>query len=563
MALKKRPDLIEKSCIPAIIHIGVTGHRNIKDQNLIRESIRKVVSDIDLWLYENFKNTGHGFVVLTPLAEGSDRIVADEILKFNKGKNRLEPYIEAVFPFNEDEYIKDFNQPGSLKEFKDLKKSARTITIIKKGKIENSEQRHLAFEKTGHYVVNNCDILIAIWDGKTSRGKGGTAEIVKYAGEIGKSYFIINSETGIIEDKWNRDILKKWIKYLDEYNSEDLQVEGLSSSVNNRYLNIKKNAEISGLTIKNPDHIRDDLTLKYERASILAKRYQRRYIRNICLVYILAPIIVALQVAEVLIKLGNMGFGIQEISKIISIVEIILIIIIVSILFITRIKKLHNKWIDYRFLAERIRVAIALSVAGINFNPLKYPANFSISNQKDYWIVKAFSWIWSTKPEYPPITSENIESLKKYLLENWIEDQYLFYARKSRPNKKWHLRLDYFCQILFIITLFITFYHFIRYELNISFLGDDNINVFILIMFFGIIVPAFSSSVKGIEGLYEFKRNSERYEQMKDPLENIIREIKMENDINGLITLLESANDMMLKENQDWRVSILSQKISI
>jgi len=33
----------------------------------------------------------------------------------------------------------------------------------------------------GQYVVDHCDVLIAVWDGQPSRGRGGTAEIVQYA----------------------------------------------------------------------------------------------------------------------------------------------------------------------------------------------------------------------------------------------------------------------------------------------------------------------------------------------------------------------------------------------
>lgn len=39
------------------------------------------------------------------------------------------------------------------------------------------------FELLGQTIVKECDILIALYDGKESQGKGGTAEIYKYAKE--------------------------------------------------------------------------------------------------------------------------------------------------------------------------------------------------------------------------------------------------------------------------------------------------------------------------------------------------------------------------------------------
>ena len=37
--------------------------------------------------------------------------------------------------------------------------------------------------QVGQYVVDHCDVLIAVWDGQPARGRGGTAEIVQYAQE--------------------------------------------------------------------------------------------------------------------------------------------------------------------------------------------------------------------------------------------------------------------------------------------------------------------------------------------------------------------------------------------
>jgi CTP synthase (UTP-ammonia lyase) len=49
--------------------------------------------------------------------------------------------------------------------------------------INPAEARKKAYEIVGHHVVNHCDVLIALWDGRPSRGRGGTAEIVAYARE--------------------------------------------------------------------------------------------------------------------------------------------------------------------------------------------------------------------------------------------------------------------------------------------------------------------------------------------------------------------------------------------
>ncbi|MEY2438480.1 MAG: hypothetical protein QOF97_3316, partial [Acidimicrobiaceae bacterium] len=45
--------------------------------------------------------------------------------------------------------------------------------------------REAAYERAGRAVVETSDVLVALWDGGASRGRGGTAEMVAYARERG------------------------------------------------------------------------------------------------------------------------------------------------------------------------------------------------------------------------------------------------------------------------------------------------------------------------------------------------------------------------------------------
>ena len=50
-----------------------------------------------------------------------------------------------------------------------------------------------AYEAVGRYVVQHCDLLIAIWNGQPGNGRGGTAEIVQFAVEQGRPMWWINA----------------------------------------------------------------------------------------------------------------------------------------------------------------------------------------------------------------------------------------------------------------------------------------------------------------------------------------------------------------------------------
>jgi hypothetical protein len=41
--------------------------------------------------------------------------------------------------------------------------------------------RDTGYALQGRWVVDHSDVLVAVWDGDRSRGKGATAEIVAYA----------------------------------------------------------------------------------------------------------------------------------------------------------------------------------------------------------------------------------------------------------------------------------------------------------------------------------------------------------------------------------------------
>ena len=109
--------------------------------------------------------------------------------------------IEVVLPFAKDDYMQDFETEESRQEFEELyRKSKKPIVLKNKlpvgalSTIEQTAARNRAYEDVGRYVVTHCDVLIALWDGKPSRGKGGTAEIVAYAREKKRPLIIISTE---------------------------------------------------------------------------------------------------------------------------------------------------------------------------------------------------------------------------------------------------------------------------------------------------------------------------------------------------------------------------------
>src|SRR5205085_2201316 len=95
----------------------------------------------------------------------------------------------------------DFETQDSKAEFQLLLQQSRCPQILRKRRLarefepdELADARRQAYFNAGRYVVDHCDVLIAIWDGKEARGKGGTAVIVDYARSCGRPLIRIWAE---------------------------------------------------------------------------------------------------------------------------------------------------------------------------------------------------------------------------------------------------------------------------------------------------------------------------------------------------------------------------------
>jgi len=144
--------------------IGVTGHRFLADQEMI-------TSGVDAALRRIEQAFPHGpLTVISPLAEGADRLMAHRILA-RPGAQLIVP-----LPLPQSDYMADFGSTTSREEFSHL--LARADEVIVLPPVSNRDQ---AYAAVGRYVLDHSDVLIAIWDGKPAQGVAGTSEIVALA----------------------------------------------------------------------------------------------------------------------------------------------------------------------------------------------------------------------------------------------------------------------------------------------------------------------------------------------------------------------------------------------
>jgi hypothetical protein len=187
------------------IRIGVTGHRRLDDPAAVEALVKRAIDAEAGKLFparlrkkiEDGRQAGTApisYCAVSPLAEGADRVVARAVLESPDAR------LNAVIPLALEDYLEDFATEESRAEFAELLSRCGEPVFLRTRLIRDERQdargqaelRRDAYAQAGRYVVDHCDVLIAVWDGEPSCDRGGTAEIVEYA------------------RKQNRPILRVW-----------------------------------------------------------------------------------------------------------------------------------------------------------------------------------------------------------------------------------------------------------------------------------------------------------------------------------------------------------------
>ena len=157
--------------------IGVTSHRNIAPAQVpaVRQLVHAFLgAQRSAW-------PDLPITVVSALAEGGDQLVAEEALTAGAR-------LVAVLPMERAQYAQDFRGGAEHARFEALCKRAEVIelpllagnTLARNTAAPTGIERDRHYAQAGIYISSHCHVLLAIWDGKKSDRLGGTAQIVAY-----------------------------------------------------------------------------------------------------------------------------------------------------------------------------------------------------------------------------------------------------------------------------------------------------------------------------------------------------------------------------------------------
>lgn len=515
------------SGIPARIVIGVTGHRKLAGITELTNGIRSAIERIQQ-MAPSLAKTPIGLTVLTPLAEGADQLVAQEVFRVPGST------LEVVLPMDKDHYLEDFQTEQSKKEFEELLLRATSVRQqpFKGNKAES-------YEQVGRYIVDQCDALIALWDGKQAEGQGGTADVIGYARENRCPLFWINTEElGKVTFEPGRGLNAKAYQDLDGYNSEQVDAARFEKQLRTQRDFLVSKANTQKLPTDTLQPVIEYFSRHYVRADLLASRYQKMYYGMEATVYVLAVAAVALGATQLIFFSGYPR---------ILIAEVVFMVAVLVIIWLGRRRRWHTKWLDYRFLAERFRSAMWMALSNVDVATLRPPRHLSLAYSSNDWMVATFYSVWSRRPTIQALEPSSNEGLKHFMSEAWIEDQIRYQDSAGRGDHKRHQIMSQASNALFGLTILAAILH-------VSDLGTHSLER--AMSFLVIALPATAASITAIRTHRDYLRKSMRSSEMASHLRELKEKVAKAKDIETFLILVTEVEETMLHENEDWRVVV-------
>ncbi|MDX2257330.1 MAG: hypothetical protein NW205_00285 [Hyphomicrobiaceae bacterium] len=150
--------------------VGVTGHRPNRLAIPLPDLSRRLALTLAALRTGACRGGSGRWRAITALAEGADRL-------FATSARGLGYAVEAVLPFPSTDYETTFSDAAATPDYRTELSLAHRVTVLP-GSLSSAEA---AYEAAGLAILEAADVLLAVWDGKPSAGRGGTTDIIGHA----------------------------------------------------------------------------------------------------------------------------------------------------------------------------------------------------------------------------------------------------------------------------------------------------------------------------------------------------------------------------------------------
>lgn len=399
--------MTRQETIPIVV--GVTGHRNIRseDRDVLYSAVVSVLSSLK-------KRCPHSpFYMLNSLAKGADQLCAEAAASLSI------PLIAAL-PMEQTEYERDFSG-DALDRFYALCGTAKECFVVPATeRAPASPDRDFAYRQAGIYTATHSHVLLALWDGEdTPVSNCGTAAAVRFA--LDSAYAPADNvhlrafgtvvQIATPRKGTETDVNAGTVRLIGD-ESSFREILARTDEFNRL---VKQNAApVPSLLPKDrePDALSDRLEALYTEADTLSVRFARQYRR----------ILAALAIISTIVTISFLLYDEAELRWMILACGLMLF---AAWMVQRRGKRLacHRRYLEYRALAEGLRVQAFLRYAGSKLlvsDILPWSAHVETG-----WIAAALT-VFTIGAK--PYGAHRIK-------EPWVEQQRNYHARAAQKSQ--------------------------------------------------------------------------------------------------------------------------------
>lgn len=171
----------QESYLPRLVlRFGVTGHRPPRLAHRHHDTVRAQCAEIFVLAQQALDRLKpkHEDVfapepaetkLISSLAEGADVLAAEAAIDAGV-------HLSVCLPFRPEEYSRDFNGEGWARTQELISRADSVLTLA-----DFNGGDEAGYELAGDIVLRQSDTLIAVWDGEAARGRGGTTQVIAEA----------------------------------------------------------------------------------------------------------------------------------------------------------------------------------------------------------------------------------------------------------------------------------------------------------------------------------------------------------------------------------------------
>ncbi len=490
--------------------------------------------------------------ILTSLAEGADRIVADVV---NATPDAI---TEVILPMPQEDYERTFGSSAAVEEFRSML-SRDPAPTIPRAVPASAEERHKAYLEAGRRVVDRCDVLIAIWNGVEKKGAGGTSDVIAYAcgtdqassggnsvAEPRKPVIILRTDRSLeVEMRANSGLYLPGMGEFERINS------ALASGMVTAH---RSKARLDKLLGEDPPDatsvfggavavIRERLVPLDLVVEGIATACKRDHERRGTWTYAMA----AMAVLFVAI-----GWAFEPVRLAAFSLEAIMLLTILGVILFARTRATHGRWLQYRFLAERCRVAVYFELLRIPPSVTR-PFDQISARTDDAWVVRIFEEvrraIRADHDDLPRRDPAWLDRAKSLIIVPLIGGQMAYHAKRLR---KFDARMKRFRRLLlasFILAVAVALAHL---AMVIHDPGVDHGSIGDVLVIASIMLPVAGGSIEGIRAQREYERQAGVSDRMVMELGRLRSKMHVVTREDQLAVVAQEVDRCLMRENAEW-----------